>query len=101
VTYRLLYRPEAVADIDGIYGWYEAQRPGLGNEFRAALTEIEGLLTASPGSFPEIRRGIRRVLLRRFPYTVYFRIQPDLVEVWACIHQSRHPRVARRRLREG
>ena len=44
-------------------------------------------------------RDLRRVLLHRFPYSVYYRLVPAerLAEVRACVHQRRHPRTWRGR----
>jgi plasmid stabilization system protein ParE len=45
---------------------------------------------------PELRaviyRNVRRSLLRRFPYAVYYRIEPDRVAVVAIHHTKRDPR---------
>ena len=40
----LVVRPAAAADIDEAFLWYERRRPGLGNEFLAALrVTFEGI----------------------------------------------------------
>jgi hypothetical protein len=39
----ILVRPAAAADIDQAFLWYERRRPGLGDEFLAALQGIEVL----------------------------------------------------------
>ena len=91
------YRPEAADDIAEAYDWYEAERPGLGDKFRAAVVAAEELLALSPTAFPVVYRRLRRLLLRRFPYSVYFTIEETGVVIWACIHQARHQRVWRAR----
>ncbi len=91
------YRPEAVEDIAEAYDWYEAERPGLGDDFRTALSQVEHLLAQSPESFPFVHRSLRRILLRRFPYSVYFELSDRGVEIWGCIHQARRPGVWRSR----
>jgi len=97
VTHRVSYRPEAVEDVESAHDWYEAARPGLGQEFRAALTDVERLLAKSPAAFPAVTPVLRRILLHRFPYNVYFALTDDEVIVWGCLHQARHPRTWRSR----
>jgi plasmid stabilization system protein ParE len=97
VTYPVTYRPEAADDIEAAYDWYETQRAGLGLEFRAALADAEAFLTTTPEAFPVVYRTLRRILLRRFPYSVYFALVPEGVQIWGCIHQARHPNTWRSR----
>lgn len=97
MTFPIRYRPEAVEDVMAAFEWYEAKRPGLGVEFRMALTDAEQLLARTPETFPVVYRGLRRLLLHRFPYSVYFRIGQEGVDIQGCIHQARHPRTWRSR----
>jgi len=93
MTPRLSLRRDAQADIDGAAGWYEDQRAGLGLEFtrvvRAALATIE----REPLRYPLARGEVRRTLIRRFPYAVYFIADPDATVVIACLHVRRDPQV--------
>lgn len=71
--------------------WYNAQQPGLGHafldEFDAAITRIR--------AFPESAaiHGVagRGVSLGRFPYTVWYHIEPDGIVVYAVMNQRREP----------
>lgn len=101
MTYQVRYRPEAVTDIEAAYDWYEAERAGLGLEFRGALVDAEHFLTETPETFPVVYRALRRILLHRFPYSVYFALTQADVEIWGCIHQARHPKTWRARGRAG
>lgn len=38
---KLIYRSEAVADVQSAFDWYEKARPGLGDEFLDELTAAE------------------------------------------------------------
>ena len=42
--------------------------------------------------FPELLPGIRRTLLPRFPYGVFYAVRLDLVHVLAVIHNARDPK---------
>lgn len=91
-------RPDAEAEIEDI-GWgYEDAKPGLGRAFIAELDRLYRQLVAFPTSCPEVDPGIRRGLLSRFPYAVYYAILDDGVEILAVVHQARHERAWKARL---
>jgi plasmid stabilization system protein ParE len=87
-----LFRPAATADVESALGWYENQRRGLGREFLASVSATVRRMEEAPLSFPAVRRDIRRAVLARFPYALYFRLIGESVVVIACLHCKRHPR---------
>ena len=44
-----------------------------------------------PDAFPEIAVGMRRALLSRFPYALYYRFDSDVIDVMACLHTRQSP----------
>ncbi len=88
----VLIRPRAAADIEEAYQWYEDQRPGLGAEFRAALQNALQAITANPDLYQVVHRRTRRVLLKRFPYGLYYREYSEAIVVVACMHGHRDPK---------
>jgi toxin ParE1/3/4 len=91
MTPRLLLEPEAQADLAAAFDWYEAHRPGLGSEFLAEAAYVLEAIEAGPGRFPTVRGATHRALLRRFPYGIFYIIEPDLIAVIACMHARRDP----------
>ncbi len=85
------FRSEAASDVVLAREWYDAQRPGLGDEFVQGLEHVIELISDLPEAFPEIAVGLRRALLGRFPYAVYYRLDADLIDVIACLHTRRSP----------
>lgn len=90
-------RAEAAADIREAAGWYEGERPGLGREFTRAVRALLAGVEREPERFPRVvggaREDVRRALLRRFPYAVYFVAEPEGAVVLACLHVRRDPQV--------
>lgn len=95
--HRLEFRPEAFADVAEAFSWYEARRAGLGEEFEAELNRTLHLIESMPAAGRVVYRTLRRALMRRFPFAVYYAFGPDLIEVRAVLHQRRSPRTWRRR----
>ena len=90
------FTPLAAKDIEEAFEWYESQRVGLGSEFEAVVDQMVRLLTEMPELGPELHGDLRRVLLVRFPYALYYRLG-DLIEVRGCLHLRRSPAIPRRR----
>ena len=88
----VIVRLGAEADIEDAFHWYEEQRAGFGEEFRAALRVAFDEIAKSPLLSRVLHRNTRRYLMRRFPYAIYYRVFPDTVIVVACMHVRRSPR---------
>mgnify|MGYP001363849670 CR=1 FL=1 len=91
MKYHLLVRPEAEADIEESFNWYEDEMPGLGHEFRYTLRSTLSLVRSNPFLFPVVYRQVRRALVKRFPHTVFFFVENEDVIVTACVHHKRNP----------
>ena len=88
----LVVRPLAAADIDEAFAWYEHRSIGLRLDFLRAVDECFAAVAAAPLHFPVVHRVVRRTLLRRFPYAVFFVVEGNRVTVLACSHTRRHTR---------
>jgi len=88
---KLAIRLQAQLDAEDAASWYESRRPGLGLQFLEELDYVLTRVPAAPFQFPKIHSGVRRALLHRFPYSVYFLAGDEEVEVIAVLHQRRHP----------
>ena len=85
-------RPEVVGDIQEAYSWYETERAGLGEELLSELRQLLDRMAEHPTLYEEIKPGIRRAVLNRFPYLVIYRLMTDRIEIISVIHGSRHDR---------
>ena len=85
------FRTEAAADVLLAREWYDARSPGLGDSFVGSLQQIVDLVSELPEAFPEIAVGLRRALLSRFPYALYYRLDGSVLEVIACLHTRQSP----------
>jgi len=78
--------------------WYEGQRAGLGSRFLTELRRALHVLPQSPRAFPvwpDARAralGVRRFLMKRFPFALPYLVREDLVVVLAIAHERRRPK---------
>ena len=91
VAYRLKFASRAVREIGEAFDWYEEQSEGLGAEFELAFELQLKRLEQVPLFYTEIVPGVRRTLLPRFPYGVFYTVRNNLVHVLAVIHNARNP----------
>jgi hypothetical protein len=84
--------------------WYEAKRLGLGADFERAIDAALDLLEQDVVPLTSLSgvagaRGVRRLMLRRFPYSVVVRESGDAMVVIAFAHHARRPGYWRARLK--
>jgi len=53
------------------------------------LWRVLELLITTPEMGPIAHRDLRRVLTRRFPYAIYYRLTDAAIEIRACLHHRR------------
>ncbi len=69
---QILIRPEAKAEIQDAYQWYERQRNGLGVDFLLCTEEALSKIRRNPQMYPLVHKKVRRILIRRFPYGMFY-----------------------------
>lgn len=97
IEYRLVSEPQVDLDIEAAFHWYENEQSELGQEFLNELHASYNRIVEGPLKYQELRSGIRRALLRRFPYAIYFAIHSNVIVVLAVLHASRDPAEWQRR----
>jgi plasmid stabilization system protein ParE len=93
VSRRVRTADSASAELEAAIRWYEIQRPALGAEFYAAVLESVQQITTLPesGATAFDDPDVRRVLVKRFPYQVVYRVRPNELQILAFAHLKRRP----------
>ena len=89
----VVVRSAAAAEIESACRWYERERFGLGEEFLEVVNNMKAVIAADPDRFPVVHRDLRRAVLARFPYSIFYRVKAEHVIVMACFHSRRNPNV--------
>lgn len=72
--------------------WYEAKAPGLGRRFRAEIKNVVERMAANPRQFAVVFKTLRRVRAKKFPYSLFFFVEPNELLVVVSFHSKRDPR---------
>ena len=89
----IFLRPEAESDLRDAYEYYETADEGLGDAFLRAVEACLAGVERSPEQYAIIHRNVRRALVRRFPYGIFYIVENTQVIVLACFHARRDPKV--------
>jgi toxin ParE1/3/4 len=93
VTLPIIFRPEAEREFDEAFDWYNARQPGLGIRFVAAVQAVFDSIAALPKMHAVVLADVRKAVVRRFTYCVFYRPLDDQIEVIAVFHTSRDPSI--------
>jgi plasmid stabilization system protein ParE len=98
VSVALRLRPEATAELNEAWNWYEQRRQGLGDELLGCVEVAFASAQRNPQAHRRVEGRIRQVVVRRFPYLVLFVDYPRHIDVLAVFHASRDPEQWRERV---
>ena len=90
--------PAAERDILIAAGWYLAEAPQMHASFEEEIGRILRQIGERPAIYQLVEAGVRRATVQRFPFSVFYRVLSDWIEVVGVLHQSRDPRHWRRRV---
>ncbi|MBI5919069.1 MAG: type II toxin-antitoxin system RelE/ParE family toxin [Nitrosomonadales bacterium] len=91
MAYRLKFSARALRETGEAQAWYESQSPGLGDEFIAAIELQLKRLEQAPLLYAEVIPSVRRALLPRFPFGLFYTVRSNLVHILAVLHDARNP----------
>ena len=89
--YSVVFIQAAREELIDAQDWYEGEAVGLGRRFRQAIDSLIERMIDNPRQFPIVLKNVRRALLRRFPYSLFFVAEDEVLTVIACFHASRDP----------
>ncbi|RTL40858.1 MAG: type II toxin-antitoxin system RelE/ParE family toxin [Burkholderiales bacterium] len=88
---QIRFRPQARQEVLDAADWYRQRMPGLDREFLLAVDAAVKAAAARPLTFPVIEESMRRVLVKRFPYSIVFDVLGQDLIVLAVFHRRRQP----------
>lgn len=89
--YQLVAESRVAGDLRQAIAYYERQLDGLGRDFLDQVSAVYDRIGANLFKYQVLRSDIRRALCRRFPYSVFFAIEGDVVVILAVLHSAVAP----------
>jgi plasmid stabilization system protein ParE len=91
-------RLQALEDLDAIHTSYDEVRPGLGDDFVAKVRDVRTRIGNHPHLYGLVGGRVRGAPVRRFPYVVYYIVEPARVVIIAILHVRQSRRDLRGRI---
>ena len=88
---------EAEAELSGAALFYEERVVGLGILFAAEIKKSIEFIQTYPEASPRLGRLLRQFVVKRFPYTVFYRCEAQCILILAIAHNRRRPGYWKRR----
>ena len=87
----LEFHPQAIAEARAARKWYATRSENAADAFVAELDRAVARIIESPSRWPAHVHGTRRYLLRRFPFSLVYRVTGSVITVVAVSHGKRRP----------
>jgi plasmid stabilization system protein ParE len=81
----------AECDLTEAAAWYDHIRHGLGHDLVLCVEHTVDRILDHPEAFSTVLPDVRRALVRRFPYGIFFRVRQNRIEVEAIFHLRADP----------
>jgi plasmid stabilization system protein ParE len=81
----------AYLEIEDAKEYYNLQKSTLGNTFKNDIKKSIETIKNFPNLYPNITNDLRRCVLHRFPYSIFYAITNDTILILSVAHQHRKP----------
>ena len=101
MRYMIIFSQLASEDLTEILGWYKTRDvAGLDKRFIEFISKTLKRIEFAPHMYPIVHKNIRCALLKTFPYKILYYEDDSKSEVHiiAVIHQSRDPKIWKKRI---
>lgn len=92
-----VFHPGAADDYEEAFAWYFARGPALASGFEREVDRCLRLIAEAPLRWPKFDAERRRMVVRKFPYSIVYEIFDDQIVVLAVAHGRRRPNYWRAR----
>lgn len=96
MPFTVVYKSLAQMEAAEAYQWYAQPHIGMANAFIEELERTNGFIARNPHLYACVEAEMRRANLNRFPYSLFYVIDADTVNVLSCFHQHRELKTRQR-----
>ena len=84
---------EAEVDFDKSYEFYYEDSPKVSDTFFKRINLGFENIKQNPKSFAVAHKDVRKYVVKKFPFVIYYRIVDSVIQVIAIFHTSRNPEI--------
>ena len=99
--YKIVLSDEAEKDFDSSYEYYACDNKIVADNFFKQLNNSLETISQNPLGFQKTYKNVRRYVMRKFPFVIYYQISNIEIRVIAIFHTSRNPKIWKKRFDEN
>ena len=88
---KIVFTELAVKELNETHSFYELEMEGLGEEFSKEMVRVTKRIAKFPEAYPITKNDIRKCVVRKFPYNLFYTIEKDFILILSIAHQHRRP----------
>lgn len=90
-NHKVVFHPAAQAELLEAAAWYHTRSVAAAHDFEAEIQNAVSEIAEAPNRWPLGYEGTRKFTLPIFPFTIFYRIENESVEILAIAHHRRRP----------
>ncbi len=79
--YEVIISSEAEKELNDSKEYYNKEKENLGNEFVNAIDSTIQRIVENPEQFSKTRNQIRKAVVNRFPFNIFFAVQDLIINI--------------------
>jgi plasmid stabilization system protein ParE len=95
---QIRFLPEAETELAEARTWYRRQREGLDTALMLRIDDALDRIVEAPYSYPLVHLQLRRIVVRQFPFAIFYQAAENEIVVFAVYHARRDPKRVMSRL---
>jgi len=88
-------------DFDKSYEFYASKSEKVANDFYKHVNNSLEKIAENPNTFPKVLQDVRKFVLKKFPFIIYYQIKRLTISIIAIFHASRNPELWKERTEEN
>jgi len=86
----IIIQPDAANDILEAAKWYDNNLMGLGESFLESVDSAINSIQQNPEAYPKVYKELRKILLKKFPFSLFYLYEDEQIITIAVFHASRN-----------
>lgn len=96
--FEIVLSDDAETDFNNSWQYYFDENPKIADSFFKNINQSLAVIKRNPYSFPIVYRNVRKYVVNKFPFVIYYITEDSSVIVVAMFHTSRNPEIWNKRV---
>lgn len=98
--YKIELSSEAEDDFEKSYEFYATENEKTADNYYKEVDNSLKKIANSPQLYPKVHRNVRKYVIKKFPFIIYYKVTNLVIRIIAIFHASRNPEIWKNRTEE-